>query len=51
MCSGNQQTAEPLPEQTMRERLASEGESLHRLCDEALYYVWDPIGVSTFPEA
>ncbi len=24
---------------------------LYRLCDEALYYVWDPIGVSGAPEA
>lgn len=24
---------------------------LYRLCDEALYYLWDPIGVSGSPEA
>jgi len=24
---------------------------LYRLCDEALYYLWDPIGVSGAPEA
>jgi hypothetical protein len=25
--------------------------ALYRLCDEALYYVWDPLGASGAPEA
>jgi hypothetical protein len=24
---------------------------LYRLCDEALYYIWDPVGVAGVPEA
>jgi len=31
--------------------LSPEDVRLHRLCDEALFYIWDPIGVHDAPEA
>jgi hypothetical protein len=35
----------------MEKHLSSDDARLYRLCDEALYYVWDPIGVSDSPQA
>jgi hypothetical protein len=33
------------------QKLSPEDLRLYRLCDEALFYLWDPIGVSDAPEA
>lgn len=35
----------------MGQQLQPEEMHLYRLCDEALFYVWDPIGVCGAPEA
>ena len=35
----------------MGQQLQLEEMRLYRLCDEALFYVWDPIGVCGAPEA
>ena len=35
----------------MGSQLSSQDMRLYRLCDEALFYVWDPIGVRDAPEA
>ena len=35
----------------MGERLSQEDLRLYRLCDEALFYLWDPIGVRHMPYA
>jgi hypothetical protein len=35
----------------MHRELQPEEKRLYRLCDEALYYVWDPLGASGAPEA
>jgi hypothetical protein len=35
----------------MQPELQPEEMRLYRLCDEALYYVWDPLGASGAPES
>jgi hypothetical protein len=35
----------------MSKRLSADDARLYRLCDEALYYLWDPIGVAGSPQA
>lgn len=35
----------------MRIDLSSKDKELHRITDEVLHYLWDPIGVSCFPQA
>jgi hypothetical protein len=35
----------------MGSRLSPNESRLYRMCDEALFYVWDPIGVCDAPEA
>jgi hypothetical protein len=35
----------------MGKRLSPQDARLYRLCDEALYYLWDPIGVVGAPQA
>ena len=35
----------------MGNRLSADDARLYRLCDEALYYLWDPIGVTGSPHA
>jgi len=35
----------------MSSHLSSKDKELHRITDEVLHYVWDPIGVSCFPQA
>lgn len=35
----------------MSSDLSSKDKELHRITDEVLHYVWDPIGVSCFPQA
>lgn len=35
----------------MRTDLQPEEMRLYRLCDEALYYLWDPVGASGSPES
>jgi len=35
----------------MGRQLSETDARLYRLCDEALYYLWDPIGVHDIPQA
>lgn len=35
----------------MKRRLAPDDARLYQLCDEALFYLWDPIGIAEDPRA
>lgn len=37
--------------QTIGEKLSPKNAELYRRCDEALHYIWDPIGVAGAPGA